>query len=133
MIDNLYLIKQNLDNYLKHTPFNNIKAQTTPKGDTFPKIVIQDITNTERERDFGGINRFSAVTYEIEIYAKASGGKSERTIANELKTHIRRFMEDELGLKRVYDSPTPNIDTSVYRITMRYTVVINDKRNKFIY
>ena len=50
-------------------------------------------------------------------------------VANELHKLVNEYMGVMCGLKRTYDSPTPNVDKNVYRIIMRYTVKINRTKN----
>lgn len=118
--------KQYLETKSKYKP----KVMSMPKGNYFPKVVITKIDDRETGKSTYGLDRKSNITLEIDIYAKEQG-VSEVTIANELEEITKEYMGLHLGMKRTLDKPTPNIDTSVYRITMRYEAVMNEIRNVF--
>lgn len=132
MTDLYDTVKTELKNYLEKNSEYKPKVKSLPTGEDFPKVVLEDISDIETGSDFGKINAFSSVVYEINIYAKGSRTASERTIAREIKDHVTVVMRDILGMKRIYCEPTPNVDTNIYRYTMRYQVLRNDRRNKFI-
>lgn len=125
-------VKDQLINKLSY----DVKVKDTPSGTDFPLVIIQRLLVTKPKKDFANINSFSQQTYEIDIYAKSKtiGTKtySARTIAVEIENVIYEYMSCELGATCTYDDPTPNVDTDVYRITMRFTKTSNDRRNRFI-
>lgn len=108
----------------------------TPKGDKFPRVVVQMISNNEVGRDIGMHNVFSSVGIEIDIYAKnMTSGKvkyADMQVAEKIADDCSFVCENLFEMKRTFYSPTPNIDPDVYRLTLRYSALQDDKRNRFI-
>lgn len=107
-----------------------------PKGDKFPRVVVEMISNDVLSRDIGMHNVFSSVGIEINIYAKnMTSGKvkyADMQVAEKIADDISFVCEDLFEMKRTLYSPTPNIDADVYRLTLRYSALQDDKRNRFI-
>lgn len=129
-------VKNNLKSYLLSESLYKPLVTTIPTNETYPKVVIEKVNNREYGTDTGRFNVLSSMPIEINIYAqdKTVGTKklSGRTIACEIEEHIIKFMGEYYGFKRTMDKPTPNIDKTVYRITMQYQTNINEKFNKFL-
>lgn len=102
----------------------------------FPLITIEEITNTLSQRTLGGNESISTVVYEINIYAINKIINKEEvgnmTIARQLSALVDNVLGEHFRMRRIYNSPTPNIDTTIYRITMRYEKNLFDNRGKFI-
>jgi len=130
------LIKKEINSQISKKISYVVKVKDTPSGTDFPLVIIQRILSNQPKKDFGNINSFSTQTYEIDIYAKSktvgTTTYSARTIAVEIEDVIYEYMSGELGATCTYVGPTPNVDTDVYRITMRFTKTSNDRRNRFI-
>lgn len=77
-----------------------------------------------------------AVYWEINIYAvdQTNGTNiiSNAQICDELKILIDKVMSDYFQLDRTMCEPTPNLDSSIYRITMRYSGKILENRIRLI-
>ena len=118
-----------------HNEFSPVVLKQ-PKGDKFPRVVVEMISNDVLSRDIGMHNVFSSVGIEINIYAKnMTSGKvkyADMQVAEKIADDISFVCEDLFEMKRTLYSPTPNIDTDVYRLTLRYSALQDDKRNKFI-
>lgn len=125
-------LKQYLSQNSEYAPLVKTKAS----GDTFPYVVFEKSSDIEHASDNQRNTVISSLEFEINIYAKEKTIKnkkvSDRTIAVEIEECIKSYMGGVLGYKRTYDKPTPNIDTTVYRITMRYQVKLNERRKYFI-
>ena len=63
----------------------------------------------------------ATLMYSVDIYsAKQSGKKAEaKAIREVIDTEMR-----EMGFARTYSNPTPNIDRTIYRFTLRYTRIM---------
>lgn len=109
----------------------NVSVKKKPYGDDYPKVVLQEIsTKGISNKQF--TDTYSQYGYEINIYAKNIGSKDSMEIARELSGVVSSFMEGKLHMKLVVCKPSPNIDDTVYRITMRYITSANDYRGHFI-
>lgn len=141
-IDKYEEVYNTLKEYLKDVETNPYKPSVTKlyketiSKDNFPLVVIEEITNNLQSRTFGGNESISTVVYEINIYAinKMVDNKEigNMTIARELSVLVDKVMGEHYRMRRIYNAPTPNIDKTIYRITMRYQKQIFDNRAKFI-
>lgn len=95
----------------------------------FPCVTIVEADNAvyERTRDLDGIEHHARVMYEINIYTNDSQGK--KTKAKSIASVIDDKMA-EILFTRIFRGQTPNIDRSIYRITMRYQAVVREAVEK---
>ena len=121
-----------LKNYLQEKNEYTPVVSTLSKGTKFPLVVFDIADDKESDRSTHRIDSFSSIVYEIDIYAKAKDNISERTIARSIEKDIKHVMGKVLGLRRILDKPTPDVDVSVYRITLRYAGTIYDQRDCFV-
>lgn len=129
-------IKNGLDDFLleksKYAPL----LTTVPSDGTFPNVVIEKIDDREQACDNTRNSVFSAWSLELNIYAISTTYEnkkiSARSVAVELEELISYYMGEKMGFQRTYDKPSPNVDQSVYRITIRFQMKINNKRNSFV-
>lgn len=96
---------------------------------SFPCVTIVEADNKvyERTRDLSGVEHHAQVMYEINVYSnKVSGKKSE---AKAISNTIDGMMTDML-FTRTFRGQTPNIDRTIYRITLRYQGVVREAVEK---
>lgn len=92
---------------------------------TFPCVTLIEDDNTtyQRTQDDSLQEHHASLMYTANIYSnKSSGRKAEaKAIADLVDTTMQ-------GMKftRTMRSQTPNIDRSIYRITIRYTAVVEE-------
>lgn len=112
-----------------------IKVLKKPNTQDFPKVVLTEITNIAASNSRYLMESYSVVGYEIDIYAidlVVDGVSNDSMeVARYIESLVADFMEHEIGLKRVMAQPSPNIDDTIYRITMRYNGNISDYRGHF--
>lgn len=92
---------------------------------TFPCVTIVEADNQvlKYTRDLSGVEHYAKIMYEINVYSnKVSGKKSE---AKEISNMIDGLMTDML-FTRTFRGQTPNIDRTIYRITLRYEGVVRE-------
>lgn len=131
-------IYQNLKSYLvensKYSPIVLNKALR--QYDKYPLVTLEETENsfnlaTTRNRKQEVI---SNVFFEINIYAvdiKTSNGTiSNVIITQELEKLIDDVMSIYFGLRRTSCRPTPNLDDTIRKTTMRYEGKILENRNK---
>ncbi|MFR7590216.1 MAG: hypothetical protein ACLUVC_02135 [Longibaculum sp.] len=129
-------VRNGLKEYLSiHSAYAPL-VKTIASGDTFPYVVFEKSNDIEHASDKQRNTVISTLEFEINIFAKEKTLNNKklagRTIACEIEEHIKKYMGGKLGYKRTYDKPTPNIDSTVYRITLRYQVNLNESKNYFI-
>lgn len=104
-------------------------------------IVLEEIDNriglatTRLEETISNIN------FEVNIYCPndvVAKENDEITALSKMEQarELRKLVDDVLGgyykLTRTFCQPTPNLDNTIYRITMRYSGRINDNKIKFV-
>lgn len=96
---------------------------------SFPCVTIVEADNAvyERTRDLSGVEHHAQVMYEINIYTNDSQGKKSK--AKSISNMIDGMMTDML-FTRTFRGQTPNIDRSIYRITMRYHAIVREAVEK---
>lgn len=109
------------------------KVFNKPMGEEYPLVVVEQVEDS----DMGLVDpteRISYVAFEINIYTQPK--IIDGNVLNEIE--VSEYIQDiiatklgNLGMKRLSCRPTPNIDTTLYRVTMRYIVKTNIFRQMF--
>lgn len=103
----------------------SVYGEYTETPATFPCVTLIEDDNTtyQRTQDDSLQEHHASLMYTANIYSnKSSGRKAEaKAIADLVDTTMQ-------GMKftRTMCSQTPNIDRSIYRITIRYTAVVEE-------
>lgn len=128
--DTLKLYLQNKSSY---SPY--VLKRALKESDKFPLVTLEEIDNVQT----GGTTKTrireltSKIEFEINIYAidKSSGSKiiAAPEISNELKALVDKVMTNYFQFTRTVCKPTPNLDDTIYRVTMRYEVGILESKN----
>lgn len=91
----------------------------------FPCVTIVEADNAvyERTRDLSGVEHYARIMYEVNIYTNKAGSlKSDaKSIANTVDTYMTGRL-----FTRTFRGQTPNIDRTIYRITLRYSAVVRE-------
>lgn len=116
--------------------FNDLKAEVNkfyPKAQvqkdyqevaaSFPTITFYEIDNWEFSHTLDYTERKSNITFQIDIYM--TGGARE-TVSKQIADRVSKVMEEKWHTNREYARQTFNIDTNVYRYTMRYSFKIDE-------
>lgn len=92
---------------------------------TFPCVTIVESDNQvlKQTRDLSGVEHYAKVMYEINVYSNKANGKKSQ--AKEISNMIDGMMTDLL-FTRTFRGQTPNIDRTIYRITLRYEAVVRE-------
>lgn len=126
-------IKDNLKSYLQENSKYAPTVMSFPLGTKLPRVIIEEMSDNNIGRDMGNRNNYTSFEYEINIYAEPlnidNKTISSRTVAKEIQSWVREFMEVKLPFEKTFNSPTPNIDENVYRITLRYMIKLDETRN----
>ena len=133
MYDNVF---KAIENYLNLANDFNPVVLNQPKGEQYPRVIVQMVTNSNIGRDFGGYSSFSNVGIEIDIYAKnmfSNGSQfADIEVAYNIAEDVSFVCEELFEMKRNMMQPTPNIDNETYRLTLRYSSLQDDKHSMFI-
>lgn len=137
-IDVYDILYQNLKKHLKENLGYDFEITKLSKKQTdrFPLVVF---TEEDNALSFSTLRREetqSILYYEINIFTtdKTISGKKYYAvdIARDISRHIDTVLNKKYHMDRLFCRPTPNLDDSIYRITMRYSVRLDDNRVKFI-
>lgn len=108
----------------------NPQVLKKPAGDKYPKIILQKISDISTSV----VDPHSLLGFEFNIYTKDLMFNGElldsMKVAEELESLIKLFMSN-LRFIRILDKPTPNVDQTIYRITMQYIGNVSDTRGCF--
>lgn len=94
-----------------------VTGEYTPTPDKFPCVFIEEADNYTVSLNGSNKGEVSAVMYEINVFSNLAEGRKTQ-VKSIIKT-IDDFMTLR-GFMRTMCSPTPNADTTVYRMTARY-------------
>lgn len=94
-----------------------VTGEYTPTPDKFPCVFIEEADNYTVSLDGSNKGEVSAVMYEINAFSNLQNGRKSE-VKKIIKT-IDDFMTLR-GFMRRSCMPTPNMDTTVYRMTARY-------------
>jgi hypothetical protein len=92
---------------------------------SFPCVTVVEADNRvlESTRDLSGVEHYAKVMYEINVYTNDANGKKAK--AKEISNVIDNVMSGLL-FTRTFRGQTPNIDRTIYRITLRYEAVVRE-------
>jgi hypothetical protein len=131
-------IYEDLASYLvtksKYGP--RVVAKSLKQSDKFPLVVITEgnNANTLVSTDFG--EKTDTINISVNIYAQDKAIGNETVADVVIARELMKLVDDIVGTKyrmlRTDCRPTPNLDNSIYRVTMNYTKRIITKRNILI-
>lgn len=100
-------------------------------------VVFTEENNIENSSTTRKEETTSKLSFELNIYSPIDRVINKELIskveqARQLRLLVDYVMNSHYKLNRIFCQPTPNIDNNVYRITMRYTGLLNDNTAKLI-
>lgn len=106
------------------------------KSDRFPIVVVELFSNISREATLDFKEQVDELRLKISIYAKDKqvGGKiiSDVMQANELAVLVDQIMSKKYRFQMIKTEEEPNIDNTIYRLSLRYKKNILTNKN-FLY
>ena len=127
------VIKMHLETVLKDYEIIVLK-KSKQEEDRFPLVVVTEEDNVLHASTLNKEETVSKLYYEINIYTRdkmVNGNmKYDMEIARLIASEIDSVLNMKYKFDRILCEPTPNLDDSIYRITMRYSIVQNDNRIK---
>ena len=105
------------------TEYNGIfvTGEYTPVPDQFPCVFIEEADNYTVSLNGSNQGETSAVMYEINVFSDLQNGRKSQ--CKKIIKTIDDFMTVR-GFTRTMCRPTQNIDSSIYRMTARYTAAV---------
>lgn len=137
-IDLTNQIYKDVKNYL--TEKSNYSPRVTQKSlkqsDKFPLVTIIENDNKNEIADTLFKETTDKIFLTVDVYAqdKPYGNSvvSNVNIVRELSALIDDVIGKKYKMLRTSCKPTPNLDNSIYRVTMKYTKKIITNKNIFI-
>lgn len=117
-----YVVKEYLDEHSQYKPDVNVRDDT----DIFPKVIVKVERNGTQWLSNDSREIIQGYTCTYDIYAKDTALDTSVTIAEEIESCIYKLMSEELNMKLTFSRPTPNVDNSIYRITMKYACSLRE-------
>lgn len=98
-----------------------VTSEYTPIPDRFPCVFIEEINNYTVSLNGSNEDEVANVSMEINIFSNLQTGKKSqcKAIMNTIDEHMT-----SRGFVRLMCQPTPNLDTTVYRMTARYEAAV---------
>lgn len=105
-------------------------------SDKFPQVVLTEQDNSLSSATTRMEETRSLLAFEVNIYAQDKVINSSKIARMQIARDLSKLVDNVLGygyrMQRITCTPTPNLDMNIYRITMRYTGILNDNRIKFV-
>lgn len=122
-----------IENYLFDKVVNAVLAQypdcsyysvETSVPSNFPCITMEEIENEvyTDSMDSSNLENHARISFEINVFSNLESGKKEQ--AKAICNIVDGIMAENNFVRDFY-SPTPNIDRTIYRITLRYTGIVS--------
>jgi hypothetical protein len=120
MFDKIY---REIEMSLKSLDFD-VLIDTELKSESYPAVIIENTINDTVSKTTCFSEGVDLFGLEINIYCGEMENEnivcSGRTIAHMIYDHIDKICSKKYGMYRKF-TVSPNIDDSIYRITLRYT------------
>lgn len=101
-----------------------VEDRFTAVPSAFPYVAVYELNSAVPQRyvDNTGKELYNEVTYEAQIF---TNDRVKKSTANAIAQIVDETMRG-LGFLRTFKNPIPNVDTTIYRIALRYTAVVEN-------
>ena len=106
-------------------PSMSVSGSYTEIPSSFPFVSIVEVGNTtyRPSQDNQLLEHHARLLYEINVYSDKTD--TRKATAKSIAAIIDTAMQN-MKFTRVYMQPTPNVDTSIYRIVLRYEAIVQE-------
>ncbi len=104
-------------------PNTKVQKDYQPMGSTFPTVTFYELENTETSHTLDYTERKSNIVVQIDVYTVGGTRESD---AKKIVAQISSVMEKQWHTKREYSRPMINVDSNIYRYTMRYSFTVDE-------
>lgn len=112
-----------------------MRKKALKESDKFPLIVVTEDDNVNEIQDTLSREATDKIFFSVNIYAQDTV-IDNKTISNvNIVRELSKLVDDVMKkyrMKRTACKPTPNLDETIYRITMKYTKKIITNKNILI-
>lgn len=131
----MIFLLNDIKDHLKSLDYNydvTVRPSNSKLTPTYPLITIDEIDNSVKQ-SINGVEKYSRVTYQIDIYSKDMYPSSALTVLKSLASTVSDEIQTYYGLLRQNMTIMPDVnDETVTRMTMRFTGTL-DPINEVIY
>lgn len=102
----------------------SISSENVRSPTSFPHLTICELSNSTYQRtlDSAGAEHHATVMYQVDVYDTSTGRKSScKAVLNAVDAEFQK-----LGFTRVMSQPIELQNSALYRITARYSAVIDN-------
>lgn len=135
IVDKIYPnLKEYLTEKSQYSP--RILQKAIKQSDKFPLVTIIESDNSNDIVDTNFMESTDNVDLTIDIYTQDKTLENSIiscvSISNELVGLTDYILSKKYRFRRVFCKRTPNLDSSIYRVTMKYTKKVITSKNLFI-
>lgn len=108
-------------------PNMEIKGESVDVPAAFPCITIEETANRtlQRTQDESLTEHQAIVNYTVNVFVNNVSNK--KAIAKKIANTVDQTMQN-MKFTRTLRIPTPNVDRSIYRLTMRYEAIVGQPK-----
>lgn len=116
---------------LSKSPYKPVVKDKFPREKAkLPFVLVIEEDNSYESKTLDGIERYSNIIYRIEVYSEDGLNVTKERISQDLIKRVDEVMSKKLGMIRQSCQETPNLDTNILRMDMRYTCIIDEYRGR---
>lgn len=104
-----------------------------PNSPKYPLVIMSENRNQPQTKYYGSRERISSLGYTFEIYAKTYKTFTKQAICREIMQFITDFMQDEIGMDLISNTPFPNEGTQgeLHRQVLVFQRPYNENKEYF--
>lgn len=108
---------------LTYDPTIDVKSESVDVPESFPCVTIEEIANAtlQRTQDTSLEEHYATIGYAVNVFT--NNGSTKKSTAKKIANVADKAMQ-ECMFNRTLMTPTPNVDRTIYRITMRYEGIV---------
>lgn len=116
---------------LSLSPYKPVVKDKFPRETAkLPFVLVVEDDNSYESKTLDGIERHSNILYRIEVYSEDGLNVTKERISQDLIKRVDEVMSRRLGFTRQSCQETPNLDTNILRMELRYTCIIDEYRGR---
>lgn len=116
---------------LSLSPYKPVVKDKFPREKAkLPFVLVVEEDNSYESKTLDGIERRANILYRIEVYSEDGLNVTKERISQDLIKRVDEVMSRRLGFTRQSCQETPNLDTNILRMELRYTCIIDEYRGR---
>ena len=125
------IILKKIETALSLSPYKPVVKDKFPREKAkLPFVLVLEEDNSYESKTLDGIERRANILYRIEVYSEDGLNVTKERISQDLIKRVDEVMSRRLGFNRQSCQETPNLDTNILRMELRYTCIIDEYRGR---